>query len=426
MANRHLTTRRALRGIGILAVATLLATGCSGDDDATDDTGGGLGAPSADEDSSGDAERGISDDTIKLGAILDFTGPFAAASPLFQNGIDSWAEKVNGDGGIAGREIEIVYEDGRADPGAAQTAATKLINDDGVFAIITALGSAASASVAELSENEGVIMFPAGPADALYDPVLSHIFVVPVPYQAQAARGVEAMVDLTDGSKVGAVYSTDEFGESGLVGVEAAVDELGLELVADVTFERGAQDLRAQAQSLLDADPDFGVCVCAYGQSALLMRELARLGSPDLPVVASSPTVGAPLFELIGDDGESLYATDFVSHEGTPGWDEAAEAMQASVGHDPDSLELLGSFTNLAVLTTAMAEAEELTTEGVISALESFEDVQIPGLAVPVTFTAERHVASFASGVYQADPANDTWELVADVEEPATPGLAGE
>lgn len=415
-------TRWMTRVLTAMVVMTLAVTGC-GDGKGTtagNQDGGGLGAPDGDGPASGGA-RGITDDTILLGAVVDFTGPFAAATPLFQAGIDAWVTEV-GDS-IGGRRFEVVYEDGRGDPSTSQTAATKLIEDDGVFALVTVLGSSAAAAVAQVAADSDVIMFPAAPADPLYIPTQRNVFVIPVPYQAQMARAVEGMVEETGGAKIGAVVSSDEFGESGMVGVDAAVEHLSLELTTEETFERGAQDMRSQAQGLAASEPDFGVCVCTFAQSSLLVRELDRMGETDLPVVAPSPTVGAPLFELLGDVDAELYATDFVSHAGTPGWDEAAAAVMATEGHEPDSLELLGSLTNMAVLAEALAQADGLTTAGVIAALEGFQDEEIPGLAVTVTFGPDRHVASFASGLYQADVAGRTWTLVGDVVEPETPGV---
>lgn len=93
--------------------------------------------------------------------------------------------------------------------------------------------------------------------------------------------------------------------------------------------------------------------------------------------------------------------------------------MQTASGRDRKSLELLG-LLNLAVLTEAMADVDgELSTASVTAALKAFSDRDVPGLAVPVTFTTDRHIAAAAT-IYQADPATTGWISVAEVAAPTS------
>lgn len=400
-------------GLTVLATVVLLATACGSN---TDDTGGspsGGGTANQEARTAGDAGP------IRIGAVLDFTGPFAAASPLFQEGIEAWADTVNEDGGIGGRTVEVLFEDGKADPNFAATAATKLLEQDDVFAIACVLGSSAAVSVVEVAADAGALVLPCAYSDQLFDPVLPNVFVAATPYANQIARGVEVVAEEAGADRAAVVYSSDELGESGLRGARAAFEELGVEEVGAESFDRGAQDLQAQAQNVLRSEPELVVCVCVYSQSGLLAQALSRLGAGDVPIVAPNPTVGPPFFE-VASDAASVYAADYVAHDGTDGWDEAAEAMQAAFGRDPNSLELLG-LVNVAVLTEAMAQVDgELTTASVTEALESFTDQAIAGLAVPVTFSADRHIASDAAAVYRADPPNRDWVSVADAEAPVS------
>lgn len=412
MIHRTRPTRRVIAA----SVAAVLLAACG----SNSDEGASAGTSAEGSDTAAVDRSAGTSGPIRIGAVLDFTGPFAAASPLFQDGIDAWAEQVNEQGGIGGRTIEVLYEDGKADPNAAAVAATKLIAEDDVFAIACVLGSAAAVSVADVAEPEGVIVLPCAYSDQLFDPVRPNVFVAATSYAHQIARGVEAVADETGASTAAVVHSSDEFGESGLRGAHAAFEAGDIDEVATESFDRGAQDLQAQAQSAVRSDPDMVVCVCVYSQSGLLAQALDRLGAGDLPIVAPNPTVGPPFFSVAGEAGGSVFAADYVAHDGTDGWDEAAAAMQAAFGRDPNSLELLGML-NMAVLSAAMGDLDgDITTASVTEALEAFADREIAGLAVPVTFSADRHIASDAAGVYQADPATSGWSSVADVEAPAS------
>ncbi len=59
---------------------------------------------------------------VKIGAALMLTGPTALLGELQQNGINLAVEKINKDGGIHGRPIEVIVEDSTYDPKTAVSA----------------------------------------------------------------------------------------------------------------------------------------------------------------------------------------------------------------------------------------------------------------------------------------------------------------
>lgn len=107
-------TPRSLSLLALTAAAGLLLSGCSSNDG---DAGG-----------SGDA------DPIKIGAVSSITGP--APFPDVPGAAQAVFDRVNEEGGIGGRPIEFISEDDGADPAKAGQSARRLVEEDGVVAMV--------------------------------------------------------------------------------------------------------------------------------------------------------------------------------------------------------------------------------------------------------------------------------------------------
>lgn len=94
--------------------------------------------------------------TIKIGAIYDLTGVFADGGKAFQEGTQIAVDQINSQGGINGKKVEVIYEDG-TDLAAKPTvnAAQKLMDVDKVQAIMT-ISYSGLASVERMAEQSQV------------------------------------------------------------------------------------------------------------------------------------------------------------------------------------------------------------------------------------------------------------------------------
>src|SRR5689334_18734664 len=76
--------------VAVLASSALIVSGCKSGDSGS---------------------SGVGDKTIKLGALIDLSGPFAATGKDFAAGMKLAAEDLNKDGGICDRNVELVIKD---------------------------------------------------------------------------------------------------------------------------------------------------------------------------------------------------------------------------------------------------------------------------------------------------------------------------
>jgi urea transport system substrate-binding protein len=90
---------------------------------------------------------------IRIGAVLPFSGGVELYGAQAKLGLDLAAKEINAGGGILGRPVEVIYEDDKTDPDAAVQATRKLIERDGVLAVVGPITSRNLNAIAPAAES---------------------------------------------------------------------------------------------------------------------------------------------------------------------------------------------------------------------------------------------------------------------------------
>lgn len=106
-------------------------------------------------------EEAANSDEIKIGANFEMTGNVANYGTTTLEGLKLAIKEANDAGGINGKKITLVEADNKSDPAEAANAATKLISDDKVVAIVgPATSGAVQAESQVATENKVPIIAP--------------------------------------------------------------------------------------------------------------------------------------------------------------------------------------------------------------------------------------------------------------------------
>ena len=73
---------------------------------------------------------------IKIGCPYNLTGGLASIDNPAANGSKLAVKEINAAGGVLGRPLEIIIEDGRTDVPTITSVAKKLVEEDGVDAMV--------------------------------------------------------------------------------------------------------------------------------------------------------------------------------------------------------------------------------------------------------------------------------------------------
>ncbi|MBN1332584.1 MAG: ABC transporter substrate-binding protein, partial [Synergistales bacterium] len=95
----------------------------------------------------------IAADTVKIGVLAPLTG-FAADDGInVKNSVIMAADRLNAEGGLLGKQVELVIYDDRADPKEAVALAYKLIEQDRIVAFVAGSYSFPSRAVAPIFQE---------------------------------------------------------------------------------------------------------------------------------------------------------------------------------------------------------------------------------------------------------------------------------
>ncbi|MBR1195937.1 substrate-binding protein [Bradyrhizobium sp. AUGA SZCCT0240] len=90
---------------------------------------------------------------IRVGAVLPFSGGVELYGQQAKLGLDLAAKEINAAGGILGRPVEVMYADDKTRPASAEAAMRKLIESDGVVAVVGPITSANLNAIVPIAES---------------------------------------------------------------------------------------------------------------------------------------------------------------------------------------------------------------------------------------------------------------------------------
>lgn len=267
----------------------------------------GLGACPADA-----AEIGVTADTILFGQTTSLNG---ATSPLgrgMQQGLRAAFSEINTKGGIHGRKLELITRDDGYDPSRAIAATMQLINDDKVFALIGAGGTATTAATAPIAAQRAIpFIAPGSGAQFLQAPELPNVVNIRASYRAEAETWVKYLADHLHFTRIAIFYQNDAFGRDGLAGVKEALARRGLELTAEGTFERNTKVVGSALHFIRRTDPEAVILVGTYLPCAEFVK-LARKSDFTPTFITGSFLSTNSLTTELGADARGIIASEIV------------------------------------------------------------------------------------------------------------------
>ncbi|MCL2503043.1 MAG: ABC transporter substrate-binding protein [Coriobacteriia bacterium] len=333
---------------------------------------------------------------FKIGAVLSLTGTYAPLGESAKKAIDLEVGRINAQGGVNGREIQVLIEDDGTDEAKSLAAASRLIDREEVLAIIGASGTGQSMSMRSELNRAGVAQISLAGGTVITDDFDSLVFQTPwsntlvVPYilDAMVARNV---------SKVALLSDSGGYGKDGRAVILQEAPKLGLEIVSDQTFNPGDTDMSTQLTKVRSSDADAILLWNAGKEAAIIVRNATDLGL-NLPMFGGSGQARLEFIEGAGEAGNGfVFATGrslvpdnwekgSAQHEAVSKF---AEEYKAKYGEPPD-IFAGHAFDAMAIVVAALERTEGMPTPAELrDAIEQTSG--IPGFGGTFTFSANDH-----------------------------------
>ena len=322
---------------------------------------------------------GVTDERILIGTWAPLTGP-AAAWGTVSRGMQTLFQLVNAEGGIHGRQVELLIKDDGYQPVRTVGAVKQLVERDQVLAMVGGVGTAPGMAVKDYLTRHGVPWV--GPASGAHNwayPPSPNIFSTAPMYFTESAVLVDYAVQTMGMKRLAIFYLNDDFGKSGLVGARLALSKHGLEPVAEVSSELLDSDLTSQTLRLKESGAE-GVFIWATPKhAAVLVGQAAKLALAPQWFATYVLADQNLMHEITEGKWEgTIYASPGANYlESTPLMEKYRRARERFLPQEREGLFFYSGFAYAEVMVEGLRRAgPDLTRGSLIRALESIEDHQ--------------------------------------------------
>ena len=324
------------------------------------------------------------EDTIKIGAIGCLNGQYAMYGIGVRNGVDLYIDELNAAGGIDGKQVEIIWEDDEGAPDKATNAYNKLVQNDGVVAIIGSVLTGATDAVADYAADDGIPMITAS-ATAYYitegrPNVFRTCFLDPFQGISMANFAKEEF----GATKLAILYENGNEYSTGLK--DKFVEQAGVngqEVLAVEATAAGDVEFRSQLTKIKDTAPEV-VFLPYYGPEAALILTQAKdigldvkfIGADGISSVVDSISDKSLLTNMwysdhFSNDADSAMVKNFLS------------GYQAKYNEMPSISFSATGYDAALVLCEAIKAAGSVEYEAVVDAIKASN---VEGVSGVITF----------------------------------------
>ena len=330
---------------------------------------------------------------IKIGTIFPLTGPVALAGQRCKAAVETAVEILNNrhpeikvpladkKGWLQGYKFVLVHTDSQGKPDVGKAEAERLINQEGVWALIGSYNSSVSMPASFVAERaKKIFMCGASSSAALTQRKgMNFFFRTASTDEVESQEFVDVLQWLNKTQKnaniksLGIIYENSVFGKHAAEEAKKAAAAGGFKVVADVPFNPGATNLDSEVQTLKSKNPDaiFGAVLGAdYALMVKTMKKMSWIPKASLnycsgyqdPVIAKQ--LGADADFFMGSTG---YSPEFASL--MPAVAEVEKIFKTKTGGVPYDSDSIQETIAMLVLAQAIEKSRSLDPEVVAKTL---------------------------------------------------------
>ena len=350
-ANQTLSRRSFVGLMGLAASATAMA-GCSGSAFAQATSA----ASSDDTATSADGADGVFGDTIKVGILHSLSGTMAISETSVRDAEVLAINEINAAGGVLGKQLVPVIEDGASSNATFSEKATKLLDSDGVACVFGCWTSASRKAVLPVFESKnGLLWYP-----VQYEGMESskNIFYVGAAPNQQIVPAVDYLAQ-NYGPRIFLVGSDYVFPRTANSVIKAQAAAKGYEIVGETYTPMGHTDYATIINKIRAAKPDFVFNTLNGDSNVSFFKQLKDSGITCDDVMTCSVSIAEEEVAGIGAsyvEGH-LVSWNYYQSTDTPQNEKFVKAYKAAYGETRVTDDPIEAGYDAVYLWKAAAEA---------------------------------------------------------------------
>ena len=241
---------------------------------------------------------------IRIGSFLSVTGPAAFLGDPEQKTLEMVVERINAEGGVLGRKLQLIAYDDSGDAEKARTFAKRLIEQDKVDVIVGGSTTGATMAAVPIAEQAGTPFVSLAGAVVIVEPVKKWGFKTP---HTDRMACEKIFVDLQSRklSKVAMISGSGGFDKSMHAECLKVASKYGIEIVAEETYGAADTDMTAQLTKIR-ASSAQAVLNAGFGQGPAIVTRNYRQVGLTLPLYQSHGVASKEYIKLSGPAAEGV------------------------------------------------------------------------------------------------------------------------
>ncbi len=348
---------------------------------------------------------------IKIGAIFDLTGPTSDVGTPYAEGIKGYVEWLNANGGINGRQIELLSSDYGYKVDVAEQLYSQFVQQ-GIVAF-QGWGTGDTEALRSRIAADQIPFMSASYSHVLGNPKEApYNFLVGTSYSHQAVIALRWIMDdwKAQGGegmpKVAILHHDSPFGRSPVKDAQDFAAQNGIEIMA-LPLPR-ATDFTAELAQVQDFGASYIIVHTVSSQAAIVAKNIRDQGLKDKFKVINLNWASDELFiELAGDAAEGVYMVQPFAPPSAqvPGFQPIEEFLKSQGSSLAEKgLHYSQGWITMDIMVAGirkvLEQGQALTGANIKAALESLKDYDTGGITYPITFTPEDHWGNKGTHIY--------------------------
>ncbi len=266
-------------------------------------------------------DTGATDTEIKLGQTMPYSGPLSAFATLGRAEA-AYYQMINDQGGVNGRKITMLSIDDGFSPPKTVEQTRKLVEADGVLAIVGSLGTATNGAVQKYLNGKKIPqLFLASGATKWADPEhFPWTMTFTWTYQAEARVYASYVLKHMPDAKIAILYQNDDFGKDFLKGFQQRFgDKASSLIVKEATYEVTDATVDSQIVDLAGSGATVFFNIATPKFAAQAIRKAFDIGWHPVQFIDNPAASVGPVMRPAGvEKAKGVLSTGFVKDPTDP------------------------------------------------------------------------------------------------------------
>ncbi|MEJ0069054.1 MAG: ABC transporter substrate-binding protein [Pseudomonadota bacterium] len=331
---------------------------------------------------------------LKIGIVGPLSGPVAVYGTEMLAGAQFALETAQKAATLGSLQIKLIPADSTANPAVAAQAAQRMIESDGVIAILGGGTSAETQSMIEVTKDARVPQLSPLAQDSKLTQQNNKWFVrISQTAEVFASNAARWTIEKQKAKNVYILARNDNYGLSLADSFERTAKEKGAMVSGRVAYEPNAKDFKPILAKMAEAKPDFVSILGFYTDTGLIIKQMSELGIK-APVFANTAPAIPQFRDIAGPASDGAYGAIYyqAGSINTPAGKAFVDNWQAKFHREPSQYEGMG-YDGMLVMLEALKQAAatgKLTKDALCDALHAIKN--FPGGTGPITILANGDV----------------------------------